>query len=483
MRQPPLDILPAPGLLIGDRRVTDSSGTEYEHIYAATGKPTVNVTLGGTSEIDLAVAAARDALPGWRRMSASARRNLLLKFADTLISKADELTGLQTLENSMPRQIAARSPKLAADYFAYNAGWTDKLGGAVIPVDNGFDYALEEPYGVVAVIPTWNGPLGMLGMVCAPALAAGNTLVIKPPEVTPFTALRFGELALEAGFPPGVINIVPAGPDAGAALVGHAGVDKIHFTGSGATARRVLAGAAENLTPVALELGGKSALIVFGDADIEATVRQMMTTLAVLSGQVCIAGTRVLVEAAVYDQVVELATEMIPHIAVGDPLSDTTLMGPVISSAACDRILGIVERAKVSGARLMVGGERKGGELADGFFVEPTLFADVDNSSELAQHEVFGPVLAVQRFESEEHAIRLANDTSYGLAGYINTNDVRRAHRVAAALNTGNVWINGTQGIPITGPFGGSKDSGYGRLGGIYGIREFMQPKNVWLAL
>jgi acyl-CoA reductase-like NAD-dependent aldehyde dehydrogenase len=382
--------------------------------------------------------------------------------------------------------FASRFPEAAVDYLAYNAGWIDKIGGEVVTTwpTRAIDFTLDEPYGVVAVIIPWNAPLPSLGQVLGPALAAGNTVVVKPPELAPFTALRVGELVLESGFPPGVVNVVPAGPVGGNALVRHPGIDKIHFTGSAETAKKILAGALENLTPVGLELGGKSALLVFSDADLLAAGRQAVGAAIVLSGQGCTNSTRLLVERPVYDRLIRIVKGLMKHTVVGDPCDDRTFMGPVVSAAACDRILGVITQARESGSgRLAVGGERLGGELAAGYFISPTLFLDVDNNSDLAQNEIFGPVVAAMSFDTEEQAIQLANDTRYGLAAYVYTNDLSRAYRVSQELITGNVWINGFDGIPPSAPFGGTKQSGYGRIGGIAGIREFTRPKNLWMSI
>lgn len=296
-----------------------------------------------------------------------------------------------------------------------STGWADKVGGEVVATwpAPAFDYTLDEPYGVVGVIIPWNGPLISLGMTCAPALAAGNVLVVKPPELAPLTGLRFGELCLEAGIPPGVVNVVPGGPEGGNALVRDPGVDKIHFTGSGPTAKKILGAALDNLTPVGLELGGKSANVIFDDTDISAAVQHALQGVLVLSGQACALGTRVLVQDGVYDQVVQAICGALGGIPVGDPMLDSTVVGPVISAAAAERISGVIERAQSEGAgRLVAGGCRMGGDLAGGYFIEPTVFADVDNRSSLAQDEVFGPVLSILRFSDEAEAVRLANDTS-----------------------------------------------------------------------
>ena len=481
----PLEVLPEASLLIGDTRITDSSGGDYEHIYPATGKPTGRLPLAGKREVDLAVAAAQSALPGWRSMPQDQRRRVLLRFAELIRQHGPELTKLSTVENGMPSFVAGFSPDTAADLFEYNAGWADKIGGEVVPTwpVAALDYTLEEPYGVVAVIIPWNGPLISIGMTCAPALAAGNCVIIKPPELAPWIALRVGEIGLEAGLPPGVFNIIPGGPEGGAALVEHKGVDKVHFTGSGATAKHILRSALDTLKPVGLELGGKSANLLFADADLPSAVGQAIGAIVNLSGQGCINGTRVFAQAEVYDQVVEMSTQFLSGVKLGDPFDPEVLMGPVIDAKACDRIVGMIEQAKQSDARLALGGERAGGDLADGYFIQPTVFADVKNEDYIAQNEVFGPVLSILRFETEEQVLAMANDTDFGLAGYIWTKDLQRAHRVASGLVAGNVWVNGFLGIPAGAPFGGTKQSGYGRLGGRDGIREYTRAKNVWVSL
>jgi len=484
MSSPPVDVLPEPALLIGAERVATSSGGSLEHRYAATGQPTREFPLAGDAEIDRAVAAARAAVRAWADLPRDERRRLLMRLAQLLRDCAEELALMSVVENGMPLSLAAHNPAITADLFEYNAGWTDKIGGTVEPTwpIPALDYTVDEPYGVVGVIIPWNGPLVSIGMVVAPALAAGNCVVLKPPELTPWTSLRFGELAVQAGISPGVVSVVPGGLEAGKALTRHPGVDKLHFTGSGTTARDVLAGAQQNLTPVGLELGGKSANLIFADSDLPAAVQQAVGALVQLSGQTCLCGTRVIVEDSVYEDVVGMAAAALEHVKVGDPLETDTLMGPVVSAAAAERILGMIDRAR-GDCRLVSGGTRMSGDYADGYFISPTVFADVDNSSYLAQNEVFGPVLSILRFSDTEEAVRLANGTPYGLAAYIWSSDLQRAHRVAADLAVGNVWVNGYFGLPPSMPFGGVKQSGYGRVGGRAGIREFTRPKNVWIAL
>ncbi|BAI75282.1 aldehyde dehydrogenase (NAD+) (plasmid) [Azospirillum sp. B510] len=480
-----LGLLPDPSLLIGDRRLAEASGGRYEHIYAATGRPTGTIPLAGEAEIDLAVAAARAAAPGWASLPGDQRRNLLLRFASLLEQEADTLARLSVIDNSIAIGIAKYGPYVAADSFRYNAGWADKIGGEVISTwpAAALDYTHDEPYGVVAVIVPWNGPVYAMGMVLGPVLAAGNTVVVKPPELAPYAVLRLGELFLQAGFPPGVVNIVPGGPAAGAALTAHPDVDKIHFTGSGHTAQHILANAAKRMTPVQLELGGKSASLVFDDADLDAFSGQALAGIVNNSGQGCINPTRLLVQSGIYDAVIERLRGIADVLTVGDPTDEATVMGPVVDQRAVTRIMGMVGRAGACGARLLTGGHRLGGALADGYFIAPTVFADVPPDAELAQTEVFGPVLAVTRFDTEEQGVAIANGTVFGLAGYCWTQDLKRAHRVARSLTVGNVWINGFTGIPASVPFGGNRQSGYGRLGGIHGIREFLRPKNVWIAL
>jgi acyl-CoA reductase-like NAD-dependent aldehyde dehydrogenase len=481
---PPVELLPEPGLLIGDQRVDDTSGGVVDHIYGATGKRTAEVVLAGPREIDLAVQAARSALPTWRATSPDRRRELLLRAAQLLREHADELTAISQVDNSMPMFAAAGGPLIAADQFAYYAGWADKLTGDVVPTwpTPSLDYVTHEPYGVVGIIIPWNGPVYAIGMTVAPALAAGNCVLLKPPELAPFSAIRVGELFLEAGFPPGVLNIVTAGPEGGQAMVAHPGIDKIHFTGSGATAKRILDTAKDVLKPVGLELGGKSANIIFADADLNNAALQAILGMQG-SGQGCINGTRVLVQRPVYEEVLTLMHGLLGTLEVGDPLTASTFFGPVINQTAADRIMGVIETAKRNDTRLIAGGERMGGDLADGFFIAPTVFADVDNATPLARDEIFGPVVAVMPFDTDEEAVRIANDSPFGLAAYIQTSNLKRAHSVAQQLEVGNIWINGFLGIPSSAPFGGVKQSGWGRLGGIDGIREFTQSKNVFVSL
>lgn len=482
---PDVATLPRRALLIADRHIESASGGTHTHVYAATGQPTARIPLAGAVEIDAAVAAARRAAPQWSGMARDQRRDCLIRLAHLLRENAAELTRLSVIDNGIAVMTQQYGAHVASDLLLYNAGWADKIGGDVIPTWPGdaLDYTLEEPFGVVAVIIPWNGPVYALGMVLAPALAAGNTIVVKPPELAPYAALRFGELCLEAGMPAGTVNIVPGGSEGGAALTSHPGIDKISFTGSGTTARHILASAQKHMTPVQLELGGKSASIVFEDADLDAFSRMGLAGIVNNAGQGCINPTRLLVQRGIYDAVLDRLAQAASMLPVGDPADPATVIGPVIDDRAAARIMGMIERAKAEGARLIAGGSRLGGDLADGYFIQPTVFADVAHKSELSQCEVFGPVLAVLPFETEEEAIAMANDTEFGLAAYVWTESLKRAHRCARTLVAGNVWVNGFSGIPASVPFGGVRQSGVGRLGGIHGIREFLRPKNIWMAM
>jgi acyl-CoA reductase-like NAD-dependent aldehyde dehydrogenase len=374
----------------------------------------------------------------------------------------------------------------AAQKFRYFGGWADKIHGRTVPMWGGpaHDYVSYEPYGVVGVIVPWNGPLFASTMVMAPALAAGNCIVLKSPDLAPYSAMMLAELVLEAGFPAGVVNLVTGGADVGDAMVAHPGVDKIQFIGSGATAKKVLTRAAETLKPCGLELGGKSAVIVFDDADLQNAAKRGLTGAVSANGQGCVNGTRLLVQRGVYDQFLAMLGAMSGYIKVGDPFDQSTAMGPVISETAMNRILGMVERGVGAGGRLVSGGARMGGDHASGYFLPITVLADVPNDCEIAQNEVFGPVLVATPFDTEDEAIALANGTPYGLGAYVHTQNLRRAHHVTSRLEAGQIHVNGSgEAMQPNVPFGGWKQSGHGRLGGVEGLHEFLQPKNIWMNL
>jgi len=477
--------LPTPALLIGADRLTESSGGVAVHHFPATGLADPPLPVAGVREVDLAVAAATEGARAWGALTPDRRRDALLRLADLVDEHAGEIIALSIRDSGFPLRVARLGPSRASGGLRYYAGWADKIIGDVVPTWFGpaFDYTVSEPLGVIALFATWNTPVYNIGLSVAPALAAGNAVVLKPSELAPYAYLRFGELCLEAGLPPGTVNVVTGGAEAGTALVRHPGVAKVHFTGGAEVGRRVAALAAEHLKPIDLELGGKSANLVFPDADLERAVAVSVGGIVGGSGQTCITAGRMIVHDSILDEVVELARAQLRTCVIGDPFDPETTMGPVITEAARTRILGMVERAQAQGATLCAGGSAVGGDLADGYFIEPTVLSGVRPDSELARTEVYGPVLGILTFSTEDEAVALANDTPYGLSSYIQTRDLSRAHRVAARMHTGSVYINGRGGLGPGMPFGGYKESGYGRLGGREGLMAFMQTKNVWIAL
>jgi aldehyde dehydrogenase (NAD+) len=480
--------LPRGKLIIDGQDLTVASGGEAAHVNPTTGRPQGAVPLAGAAEIDRAVMAARAAVPVWNSLPPARRRDLMLAMADALRAEGEGLAEVAALEHGATRLgVLHGQIPFVHNWFAYYAGWADKLDGRYSSGALGgpFDLVIPEPHGVVAAILPWNGPLGSIAMKVAPALAAGNTVVIKPPESAPFLAIRFGELARELGFPDGVVNVVPGGPEAGEALVRHREVDKISFTGSPMTARRIAAGAAETLTPLVFELGGKSASLIFPDADIEAAAAFASTFPFTNAGQICVMPSRLLVHADVYEAVIERVCALTRAHVVGDPLDEATFMGPMFTRAARDRVLSCLdEAARRPRVAIVAGGARLTGECADGWFLEPTIVADPDPESALSQTELFGPVIVVHRFGSESEALAIANGTAYGLAAYVQTRDIDRALRLARGLRAGGVYINGA--YPTFNPnlaFGGVGLSGYGREGGPWGIEEFVRPKAVSIAM
>ncbi|MFI6435099.1 aldehyde dehydrogenase family protein [Streptomyces sp. NPDC050759] len=483
------DELGVTGPLVNGTWLEKTSIGTIDHVNPATARVNGSVLVCGPQEVDAAVAAAKDAYPQWRAMSPDKRRRILQRIEELMLARVAELGRLTTFELGAPIAVSSALAYLCSGWFGYYAGWADKIEGATIPpspvMAPGLDYTVPEPYGVVGIILTWNGPIMSVGMKIAPALAAGNCVVVKSPDLAPFTVAKFAEIALEAGLPPGVLHILPGGPEAGEHLVRHPDVGMISFTGGIPTAKKILDSARHTLKPVLLELGGKTASVVFPDADIDAAVTETVRSCFNLSGQGCNLTTRMLVHREVYERVVEAAGIAAKALTVGDPFAPTTALGPVVGAQARDRILGAIDKAAAD-SRLVAGGHAVDKaslppQVQGGFFVQPTVLADVDPGSEVARHEVFGPVLSIIPFDTEEQAVELANSTPYGLGAVLFTHDVARVQRIVPQLQAGTVHVNGPSGQPPGAPFGGYKQSGHGREGGKEGLYEFLQTKNVFI--
>jgi acyl-CoA reductase-like NAD-dependent aldehyde dehydrogenase len=446
-----------------------------------------SVAAAGPADVDRAVAAARGALVGpWGAMTGAERGACMRRLADLVRRDADELARIETRDNGKLLREMAGQVALLPQYLEYYAGWADKIHGEVVPTEkpNFLVYTVEEPIGVVAAITAWNSPLLLLHFKLAPALAAGCTFIVKPAEQTSVSTLKFAALATEAGFPDGVLNVVSGdGPLVGSALARHPGVDKVSFTGSTATGISVAHDAAEHLAPVSLELGGKSSNVIFDDADIEAAVNGVVAGVFAASGQTCQAGSRVVVHEGAVDEVAALLVERAEAIRLGDPADPLTEMGPLAFREQHEKVLDYIRLGVDDGGTVLAGGGPPDGELADGMFIAPTLFGGLPSDARLNQEEIFGPVASIIPFSTEEEAVRLANDVSYGLAAGIWTRDVQRAHRVARQVHAGTVWINAYRLVSPSVPFGGVKSSGYGREGGRRGIDEFLETKSVWVEL
>jgi aldehyde dehydrogenase (NAD+) len=469
-------------LLIGGRRLPAQSGRYFETLDPANEQVITQVAEADAADIDAAVASARAAFEGeWGHMRAADRGNTLLRLADLIRQNQDALIELESLDSGKPVSAIKRQDLPAVlDTLTYYAGWADKINGQVIPArPDALTYTVREPMGVVGAIIPWNFPL-MIGMwKIAPALACGCTVVLKPAELTPLTALKIGELALAAGFPPGVLNVVPGfGRTAGAALVDHPDVDKITFTGSPVVGRQILRGAAGNLKRVTLELGGKSANIIFPDADIDAAVKAAGSGIFFNTGQVCSAGSRILAHEDIYDDVVERLVNRAKGVRVGNPRDTSTAMGPLVSQVQMDRVLEYIAIGRREGAQVAVGGARLGDS---GYFVGPTVFAGVDHQMRISQEEIFGPVATVIRFKDDADALRIANGTKYSLAAGVWSADVTRVHRFLRRLKAGTVWANTYGPTDVRLPWGGARDSGFGREHGDEAIANFTEPKAVWI--
>src|ERR1700692_1830700 len=470
-------------LFINGKHVPPKGGAYSTDLDPATELPIATVAQGGKEDVDLAVAAARAALKVWGGLRAAERGRILQRAAALLEQHQDELIELESMDAGKPLAAVRRQDMAAViDTVRYYAGWCDKITGQVIPTrPNALTYTVREPVGVVAAIVPWNFPL-MIGMwKIAPALACGCTLVVKPAELTPLSMLRVAELFLEAGLPPGALNVVCGkGSVVGEALVRHPGVDKVTFTGSPKVGRGIMQGAASNFKKVTLELGGKSANVIFADANLDRAVRAASSGIFFNAGQVCSAGSRVLVERSVYDEVIDRLVARAKSIKVGSPEAADTTMGPVVSAGQMKTVLNYIDIGKSEGASAVIGGARIGQK---GYYVQPTIFANVAHEMRISQEEIFGPVLSVIPFDDEQDALRIANGTAYSLAAGVWSADTGRVHRVAAGLKAGTVWINTYGYTDVRLPWGGSGESGLGREHGDAALENFTQPKAIWLAL
>jgi acyl-CoA reductase-like NAD-dependent aldehyde dehydrogenase len=472
-------------LLIGGEWVNGSG--RFPTVNPATEEVIADVEEAGAAEVDAAVRSARAAFedPAWRDLDPHRRAALLWRLADLVEENLGFIAEMETRDNGKPAFESAKVDlPFVVSNFRYFAGWADKLSGDVIPVSGPFlNYTLREPLGVIGAIIPWNFPLNIASWKLAPALACGNAVILKPAEETPLTALLLGELALEAGFPPGIVNVIPGrGPVTGQAMVEHPGIDKIAFTGSTETGRIVMRTAAESLKKVSLELGGKSPNVVFADADLGAAVRGVITGIFYGKGEVCAAGSRLFVEASIKDEFMEQLVSRAAGMTVGDPTHPKTRLGAIVSKGQHERVLSYIEAGISEGATLRTGGQAATVD-GRGYFVEATVFDDVIPDMKIAREEIFGPVLATLSFDDLEDAVSQANQTTYGLAAGVWTRDVGKAHRFARSVRAGTVWVNTYNRYDPGSPFGGFKQSGFGRDLGERALEEYTQTKSVWVAL
>lgn len=480
-------IITSQKLLIGGEWRDAADLRTMDVVNPATEEVVATVASAGRQDVDAAVEAARRAFDGpWSQLSARERGRLVWKLGERLLEQADEVARLETLHNGKPifesRQIDIPA---AAECFQYYAGWADKVQGETVPVKgNYFTYTLLEPLGVVAAIVPWNFPLLLASWKVAPALACGNTVVLKPASQTPLTALALGRLAQEVGFPPGVLNVVTGpGSSVGQALVEHPGIAKIAFTGDTSTGRQIMRGSAETLKTITLELGGKSPNIVFADADLDAAVRGATNGIFYGKGEVCAAGSRLLVERAIKDEFLDKMAARAKKMRAGDPMDPKTRLGAIASKGQFERVLRYIETGRQEGGVVVAGGKATDIGTGKGFFIEPTIFDRVTPEMTIAREEIFGPVLATIEFADEDEAIERANQSGYGLAAAVWTRDIKRAHDVARRLQAGTVWVNTYNVYDAAASFGGYKHSGFGRELGEHALEHYTQVKTVWVDL
>jgi acyl-CoA reductase-like NAD-dependent aldehyde dehydrogenase len=471
-------------LFIDGRFVDAESGETQPTLNPHDNSVIAPVAMAGRADVDKAVAAASRAFPAWSRMPAEGRGRILLKLADLIESNAEDLARLESLDTGHPlRDSRNLDVPRTAGCFRYFGGMADKFQGETIPVEAGFlNYTLREPLGVVGQVVPWNFPLMFTSWKMAPALAAGNTIVMKPAEITPLTSLRIAELMAEAGLPDGVVNMVPGlGHVAGQAIAEHPDIAKIAFTGSTATGRRIVQASAGNLKKVQLELGGKGPNIVYEDADLAAAVNGSAWAIFHNQGQACIAGSRLVLHEAIADEFLDRFLALARTIRLGDPLDPETEMGPLTSAQHRDRVIDYVDVARSEGGEVLLGGKSPGGALAAGCYVEPTVVRARSWRDRVAQEEVFGPFVTVLTFKTDEEALAIANGTEYGLGSGLWTRDLQRAHRTAREMCAGMVWVNSYKRVNPGSPFGGVGQSGYGREMGFDAMREYTQVKSVWI--
>ncbi|MDM0115008.1 aldehyde dehydrogenase family protein [Variovorax sp. J22R133] len=471
-------------LFIDGKFVDAESGETLATLNPHDNSTIAEVALAGKADVDKAVAAARRAFPAWSRMAAADRGRILLKLADLIEANGEDLARLESLDTGHPIRDSRNLdvPRTAA-CFRYFGGMADKFQGETIPVEAGFlNYTLREPVGVVGQVVPWNFPLMFTSWKMAPALAAGNTIVMKPAEITPLTSLRIAELMAEAGMPDGVVNIVPGlGSVAGQYIAEHMDIAKVAFTGSTATGRRIVQASAGNLKKVQLELGGKGANIVFEDANLMAAVNGSAWAIFHNQGQACIAGSRLILHERIADAFLDKFVALARSVRLGNPLDDATEMGPLTSAQHRERVLGYVDVARTQGGEVLAGGKSPAGELANGCYVEPTIVRAASYLDRIAQEEVFGPFVTVLTFKTDEEALQIANGTDYGLGSGLWTSNLQRAHKFARELHAGMVWINSYKRVNPGSPFGGVGQSGYGREMGFDAMREYTQVKSIWV--